>query len=253
MGYGDDIIATGMARGASLRGKRVAFGDGSRILWGPYSAHIFQNNPNIVHPGAERSSNLEWIDYYKGHRIYNKHGNGRWVWNYEFKAKPGEFFFGADELNEEERGSNLIVIEPNVPNKPCGPNKQWPVDRFKQVAKELTAAGFDVVQPEYGGKNVVAKQIKTRTFREAAVFLRKARLAILPEGGLHHAAAALGVPAVVLFGGFVPPAVLGYDMHSNLTGGAEACGTFTRCQHCINAMNAISVNDVLDAAGEHLS
>jgi hypothetical protein len=36
MGYGDELMATGMARGAAARGKRVAFGDGQRIICGPY-------------------------------------------------------------------------------------------------------------------------------------------------------------------------------------------------------------------------
>jgi hypothetical protein len=70
---------------------------------------------------------------------------------------------------------------------------------------------------------------------------------------MHHGAAAMNIPAVVLFGGFVPPAVTGYDSHTNLTGGAEfACGSFRYCEHCIAAMKAISVDEVVTAALEHL-
>jgi len=58
--------------------------------------------------------------------------------------------------------------------------------------------------------------------------------------------------AIVLFGGFVPPAVTGYPMHRNLTGGAEACGSFNRCDHCLAAMRAISVDEVHAAAVQEL-
>ena len=93
-----------------------------------------------------------------------------------------------------------------------------------------------------------AQYFKTPSFRHAVVALSRARLAILPEGGLHHGAAAVGVKAVVLFGGFIPPSVTGYDMHVNLTGGAEACGSLKTCEHCRAAMDAIKVDDVLKAA-----
>jgi Glycosyltransferase family 9 (heptosyltransferase) len=247
MGIGDDIIATGIAKGAAKRGKRIAFGDGSRIKWGPYSAMVFKNNPNVAPPGSERSSDIEWNKYCKGNRIYNKQSTDRWIWNYEFGVQPGEFYF--DDIEDVHNAdSDLILIEPNVPKKPCGPNKQWPLERWDRVSKELILSGFKVRQFEYGAPNHIAPRTLTPTFRHAAALLKSARMAILPEGGLHHAAAAVGVPAIVLFGGFVPPAVLGYNGHINLTGGATACGSFNRCPHCIAAMDAIQVKDVLDAA-----
>jgi hypothetical protein len=64
---------------------------------------------------------------------------------------------------------------------------------------------------------------------------------------MHHGAAAVGTPAVVIFGGFIPPAVVGYDMHVNLTGGAEACGSLNKCLHCRAAMEKISVEEVYQA------
>lgn len=254
MGIGDQIIATGLARGAAARGKRVALGDGKNIRWQSQSEMIFRNNPNLAPPGSERSADIEWVNYYKGHRIYNSGGSNRWIWNYKFRVKPGEFFFDARE-DVFEPDDNLILIEPNVPNKPCGPNKQWPVDRWRVLAEKLIADGWTVRQFEYGGPNRVTPPTSTiGGFRHAAALLKSARLAILHEGGLHHAAAAVGTPAVVLFGGFVPPSVLGYDTHTNLTGGADvACGSFHRCQHCVDAMNKIEVDEVLVAMQKYLT
>lgn len=244
-----------MARGAAARGKRIAFGDKRTIRWGPHSREIFRGNPNIAPPGSERASDLEWIEYYKGNRIYNRQdGNRRWIWNLDFHAQRGELVFSADEaaFAKQLPHKGFIVIEPNVPpQKGCAPNKQWPVDRYESVAREFVSAGYKVVQfgyPAAKHRLANAQYFKTPSFRHAVASMARARMAILPEGGLHHSAAAVGVKAVVLFGGFIPPSVTGYDMHVNLTGGATACGSLHLCPHCIAAMDAIKVDEVLKAA-----
>jgi len=246
MGIGDDIIATSMAKGAAARGDLVAFGSGGRIIWGPHSKMIFQNNPNVAAPGQERQA-TRWVAYHKGSRIYNKAAPDRWVWNYSFSVEPGEIFFGRDELVGWDE--KLVILEPNLPGKPNSPNKRWLPGRWAEVADILREEGWKVRQFSYGGPVSVAEGIETRTFRQAAAWLRAARLVILPEGGLHHAAAAVGTPAVVLFGGFAPPSVLGYGEHENLTGGAEvACGSFRTCSHCVAAMARITVDQVVESA-----
>lgn len=254
MGIGDNIMATGLARGAKARGRRIAFGDGRRIFWDGNSPPIFFGNPNIAPPGSEGARDLEWINFRKGHRIYNSQVNNRWVWHPDkFKAKPGEIFLTPKEVAwAKQFGEGFVVIEPNVPNnKSCAPNKQWPIERFHDLARELKRDGLNVVQFSYQTAKYRlqdAVMIQTPTFRHAVAVLKNASLAVLPEGGLHHAAAAVGVRAVVIFGGFIPPAVTGYDSHVNLTGGVEACGSITRCDHCVKALEAITVGEVLEAA-----
>ena len=58
------------------------------------------------------------------------------------------------------------------------------------------------------------------------------------------------MPAVVIFGGFVPPIVTGYETHANLTGGADACGSLFPCKHCLEALDAITVEEVLEGLTE---
>lgn len=259
MGIGDNIMASGIARGANARGKKIAFGDGKKIRWDHNSAPVFLDNPNVAKPGHEHLSNLEWVPFYKGSRLYNSQVGNRWQWHPEkFKAKPGELFFQPKETEFADAwGRDFVVIEPNVPNeKGCAPNKQWSIDRFNDVARKLKFEGHKVVQFGYpAAKHRLqdAVMIPTSSFRFAAAVLRNARLAILPEGGLHHAAAAVGLRAVVLFGGFIPPSVTGYDSHVNLTGGAEACGSITRCDHCVRTMEKITVEEVMSAAEEILN
>ena len=57
MGYGDQLMATGMARGARERGKRIAFGEGGRLWWDHYSkSFYFQGNlTSLILEARERS------------------------------------------------------------------------------------------------------------------------------------------------------------------------------------------------------
>lgn len=251
-------MATGLARGVAARGMKVAFGDKAKgeVIWDQHSELIFRNNPNIAPRILNRGSSLEWIPFYKGHRIYNKPGSRRWLWNYEFKAIPGEVFLSQDERARAATfGQGYVVIEPNVPAfKSVAPNKQWPVERYERVAERLKSKGFDVVQMVHkdGVKLKAARYVKTPDFRAALATLARAALYVGPEGGLHHGAAAVKVPGVILFGGFIPPQVTGYEMHTNLTGGVQACGSWLSCDHCKAAMNAIKVDEVVEASVQYL-
>lgn len=258
LGIGDNIMATGMARGAHARGKRIAFGDYQKIIWDHNSEQSFRGNPNIAPPGSEGAADLEWIRFHRGHRIYNRHNvtTNKWEWNYAFRAQPGEIFFSPEERRFAAGVDPGVVIEPNVPaRKTVAPNKQWPRKRYAEVARQLQARGYRVSQLYY--PNAVplpdVPRIKTASFRHAAAVLSRAALYIGPEGGLHHAAAAVGIPGVVLFGGFIPPQVTGYETHTNLTGGTRACGSITPCQHCTEAMGRIGVDEVVTAAEGYLN
>jgi Glycosyltransferase family 9 (heptosyltransferase) len=244
MGIGDEVMATGLARGAAARGRRIGFGDGRRLLWGPWCQEAFKNNPNIARRADDPA--IEWIAYYKGHRGYNRPDSARrrWIWNYDFKAKPGEFFFDAKEREWKRPGS--VLIEPNVPwHKSVAVNKDWGLDRYQCLADMLRRAGWRVLQTSFGKARLTEVEvIAVASFRQAAAVLTGVDLAIVPEGGLHHAAAAVGTPAIVIFGGFIPPQVTGYATHINLTGGMEACGSWDRCAHCRAALDKIEVEDV---------
>lgn len=251
MGLGDQLLATGFAKGAAARGKRIAFGDGHRIIWDHNSGQIFERNPNIVPPGSEGGKNQEWINYYKGSRIYNRQGNDRWIWNYQFEAKPGEMYFSEQEIVRGARyGKDFILIEPNIEGwKPSAPNKQWGADKWRALT-EMLLKDFQVAQFRYPKSEDMlpgVKIIETKTFREALAVMRNASIYVGAEGGLHHGAAALERKAVVIFGGWVPPEVTGYKTHTNLASGGPACGSFKPCHHCKRAMDDISLELVYDS------
>lgn len=252
MGFGDDIIGSSLARGAAARGKRIAFGDGRRIIWSNTSPEIFQGNPNIAPPGCERRPDVEWIAFYRGCRIYSYADDKRWVWNYEFRVQPGQLFFQRTIVPIDD---DVILIEPNVAGqKSSAANRQWPVERYQQVADQLRAEGYRIVQPDYPGATFKLRgaALKKLTFRENLDLLRQVALYIGPHGGLSHGAAAVGTPAAIIFGGWAPPQTLGYDLHANLNGGGDACGSLYPCRHCTAALDAITVDQVVAQAGRLL-
>jgi ADP-heptose:LPS heptosyltransferase len=161
-------------------------------------------------------------------------------------------FRRAEQAAGRRHGEGFVVIEPQSAQwKTVAPNKDWGVGKFQVVADRLRDAGRRVVQFR-GDKSAAAlrgvEQLPTRSFRDALSVLSNAALYIGGEGGLHHGAAALAIPAVVLFGGFIPPSVTGYAFHTNLTGGTDACGSLKPCKHCRQAMADISIDDVFGAA-----
>jgi hypothetical protein len=255
-------MATGLARGARDRGKRIAFGDGRTLIWGPQSAMVFRNNPNIAQPGTEFRSDVEWIHYCKGHRIYNylDRPNNCWVWEKNWKAIPGEFFFDEGERRfGESVEPGFIVFEPTPPLwKGMSVNKDWGFDRFQRVADALLNDGHRVVQfrhdkTEKGRFLKGVEFIDTASYRHAMAALAKAELYVGVEGGLHHGAAAVGTKGVVIFGGFVSPQSTGYDIHENLFSGGVACGKVVPCKHCRTALDAITVEQVMDSCRRMLA
>lgn len=247
-----------MAKGARARGKRIAFGDGQEIVWDQHSETIFQNNLNVAPPGSEGDKDLEWIPFYRGHRIYNEYdrASNKWIWNYDFRPTPGEIVFNADELKfANSFAESFVVIEPNVPAwKTSAANKRWSLERYSQLAQLLVHDKIMVRQHVYHNSAQMAysKPIKSPSFRHAMAALSKARLYVGPEGGMHHAAAALGIPAVVIFGSWIPPQVTGYDFHTNLAHGT-ACGSLSPCPHCADGLNKITLRHVYEAVKEKLS
>jgi hypothetical protein len=239
---------SGLARGAAAKGYRIAFGDGRKIKWHRHASEIFRNNPNVAPPGSEGGPDLRWITSYPGIRPYcTIQTNCSWRFT-PGTQKPGQLFFDPGEEEFADKFAGHVIIEPNTKNQ--APNKRWRLDRYVSVARMLTARGHKVAQFDAGGVNrLPVDMIRTGGFRLACAVLARSKLYIGPEGGLHHAAAAVGIPAVVIFGGYISPEVTGYPTHVNIfTGKGLGCGNISECSHCREAMSKISVGQVTNEA-----
>lgn len=242
MGMGDEIMATARARALhERRGIRV------RILGARRERRwhaIWEHNPRLVRP--EERGNFQFLVDGPGVRSYIAEKKpDRWVWR-DVHPEPGEIYLAPHEAELAVPG--IVVIEPNL--KPSASiNKRW--SRWQKVVDK--APDLPWVQMGTGPILRGVRHIPTPTFRDACGVMSKAALYVGHEGGLHHAAAALGVRAVVVFGGYISPAQTGYAMHRNLFTAMNPCGSRTPCGHCRLAMDLITPDVVIEAIHAELS
>lgn len=241
MGFGDDVITTGIVKRAFAKvGKPLAVGDGTAIRW----SEVFDGNPKIareVYPGCL------WVNQVKGNRPYLDYTatnqKVKQTYNYSYRVEPGEIFLSDSEKGKYAHLSGFVYIEPNVKGSYAG-NKDWGFDNWQRVVDAIPDVRF---MQGIGKRLRRVDQFETDSFRDAARMLSHAALFVGTDGGLHHAAAALGIRGVVVWGGLAPPEVLGYATHINLSAGGKACGMQSKCEHCRKAMAAIKPEMVIES------
>jgi lipopolysaccharide heptosyltransferase I len=106
--------------------------------------------------------------------------------------------FAQDASGQLARFANRVVLLPGAGK----PGKQWPVERFAELAKRIGSDALVVWGPgEEGLARAIGAEVAPPTnFRELAFVLRHARLVIGADTGPLHLAAALGTPLIGLYG-----------------------------------------------------
>ena len=245
MGWGDEIMVTGIARRQQERDPlpvRVVDKRG-RPRW----SDIWTGNPRFA--TREFKGRVQSLTNGPGRRPYvERETEARWIWR-DWICPVGEIRLSEPEQAFASRHAGRVILEPRL-KAAASPNKDWGWKRWAELARQLANRGHAVAQfGEPGEARLPATElIRTASFREACAVLARSRLAVLPEGGLHHAAAALGTPSIVIFGGFISPRQTGYLHQLNLFTGGDPCGMRRRCGHCEQAMNRIAVDEVLAKA-----
>ena len=245
MGLGDEIIVTGIARrGQEANPLPVRVLDKrGKTRW----HEIWEGNPRLAPPGF-RGKAQTLVDG-PGRRGYieRKTRNG-WIWR-EWICPVGEIYLSERERAFGAAFGQRVILEPNL-KQSASPNKQWGWARWAELANLLLAEGYPVAQMG----TAKARRLKgvefivTKNFREACAVLAATRLAIVPEGALHHAAATFGTATIVIFGGYISPLQTGYPHQLNLFTGGKPCGNRARCPHCTEAMERIPVAAVFERA-----
>tara|TARA_Y100000741_G_scaffold359621_1_gene340540 strand:- start:1624 stop:2430 length:807 start_codon:yes stop_codon:yes gene_type:complete len=257
MGYGDDIMATGEVKYLKKKYSDYKFiiGDGSKS----WNSAIFEGNSAIIQANEIKSTDkIKWIKNFPGSRPYRKYEKInhklKYTWNYSFKAKPGEIFFKDNELEfatqviekiKNISSKKIIHIEPNVKIKKGYLNRDWGLVKWQKLVNRLKD-NFHFIQTTFGNQNLLSNvtNIKNVNFRTACAIMSKCDLFLGTEGGFHHAAAAMNLKAIIIFGGFIDPEITGYDIHKNIyiKHTNSPCGSKNKCDHCSECMNLITVD-----------
>ena len=242
MGWGDEIMVTGIARRMQEKDKApVRVNDKrGRTRW----SEIWNGNPRLARPDFK--GRVQVVVNGPGRRPYiDRETASRWHWR-DWICPVGEIYLDGDERAFAARHAGKVIIEPRLKAE-ASRNKDWGRERWSALAQALQRHGHAVAQfgtADGDGLSGV-ETIRCGSFRRACAVLGRARLAVLPEGGLHHAAAALGTPTIVLFGGYISPRQTGYPHQLNLFTGGTPCGMRSRCAHCQRAMRRIGVDEVV--------
>ncbi|HWI09770.1 MAG TPA: hypothetical protein VNU48_00410 [Burkholderiaceae bacterium] len=205
----------------------------------PQWHEVFENNPRIAR--AVTRNTVQLVNAGGARPYIVSKSATHWKWR-PWDIAPGEIYLSAGENEFAAPYAGRILIEPHT--KVEGSNKSWVWERWQQ----LVDRGGDFIQvgPHGTVRLDGVEFVETPSFRMACAVLAVSRAFVGTEGGLGHAAAALGVPAVVLFSAFISPAVTGYQSHRNIYKGAFGlgCGARMPCACCQISMAAISVDEV---------
>tara|TARA_B100001287_G_scaffold274661_1_gene280425 strand:- start:1296 stop:2150 length:855 start_codon:yes stop_codon:yes gene_type:complete len=283
MGYGDDLLITKFASQIKKKFPERQIVVGNLAKKQVFHSIIYDNNPNISDcRNLDLKKPIHIIDYHPGNRPYidyKKSTNTHYIWNKKFKPTPGEIYFSKKEeikaeavINEakifwnkinKKQFKKIIFLETSstkIDDKQFNIkhlNKDWGYDNWKNL--------IDIIKNDY----LIIHSIheKTRSingvfapknidFRLACSIINKSDIYVGPEGGFGHVAAALNKKAVLYFGGWISPKVIGYDFHENLYFENEKspCGQYKNiCNHCIEARKKITAEIFKDRIIKSLS
>lgn len=172
----------------------------------------------------------------------------RWYFNDAFKVRPGRIALNPALLEwAMPIARNKILIEPHIKGTASADNKDWGWHNWLEVARDSRLPLLQCIQ---GNRDPLpgVEHIHTPSFEHALACLAVSEGMVTTEGGMHHAAAALGRPAVVIFGAFNSPALFGYPTHINIASpDPEGLGWRKPNKACRDAMNRITPNEVMKA------
>lgn len=201
------------------------------------------------HPAIDAHADQQVVDG-AGCRPYIHHWKGRQVFfNHDYRPRAGRVRLTDSEWDFQPVTGPYAVVAPHLKDG-ASPNKSWGVTRWEAVIKDFPIPVYQLESSDDARIIAGAQAIITPTFRHALAVIGRAAVVLCNEGGTHHMAASMRVPAVVFFGSFTPPLVTGYGFHYNMAVDTPEgyCGRWDACPHCCAARGRVSVEDVRSKA-----
>ena len=238
MGIGDELMVAGEAqrRAAGAPRKYRVLDKRNAPQWNA----IWDGHPNIARPGERYDEDLGRVNGKRPYMLDVK--PDRYIFQ-AYEPVPALIRLTARAGQMKTKAAGHVLVNPHIKSS-ASPNKDWGFDRWQRLVELLPDVPWlQVVEP--GRKSLLGvKRLHTVDFMDAVGALSGASAAVLQEGGLHHAAAAVGCPAVVIRGGFISPRVTGYagqvDLYVESEDWPLGCGMRVPCAHCAAAMAGIA-------------
>lgn len=249
MGWGDEIVAAGQAeRLYRERGKPVAIvGQDGMPRWHP----IWEGNPavcTVLEVDGEPARQLVSGPNCRPYIVYPFSEDSGWTFNKDFRCADNiaTIYLSDDEIARgtaaRAKYGPYVLIEPYTKHQ----NFQWPMERWQELVD--SCPGLTFVQHIHRDSLPLARvHLEHAEFRQACGLIAEADVYVRSESGLCHAAAAMGVPQITLFGGCMDPDVMaGYPGQVVIAdrGPGSPCGKWRECDHCRQCMDRITVDEV---------
>ena len=278
MGYGDDLLVTKIAASEKKKypNRQIVIGNIKKNN----ASHsiVYDNNPNIADcRKLDKNKPIHLIDYHPENRPYidyKKSTNKKYVWNSNYKAIPGELFFSNEEIDNAKKiinDANKFWKIKNKLSKPLGiifletnsikiehknfsikhKNKSWGENNWIDLVNHLKDNYLLISSVHQYSLKIEGVYISdSMDFRLASSLMNLCDIYLGPEGGFSHVAGALGKKAVVYYGGWIDPKIIGYSFHENLyyEHPSSPCGLYRDiCNHCDEARKSITVKTFMDS------
>jgi len=269
-GFGDHLMLSAVLEG--LKAERPEL----RIRIAASHPELFEGNPRVeetLYEGRLKKSNRTLLDRYlltafrppearhmqtSGHLIDDMYARiGIPVTD---RPRRPRLYLTARELRFREAAIESlprprIAIVPNGKPGVRLPNKIYPADQWAELARLLVQGPGSVIQ--VGARKDGMLLPGTRDFRDIGYrhtgsLLKRCDLLVTHVSGIMHLAAAVGAPAVVLYGAAEHPDISGYPWNHNLYEPIECgpCWMETPCSHhsCMKNLTPARVMEEVHAA-----
>ncbi|MAH49633.1 hypothetical protein CMI37_27670 [Candidatus Pacearchaeota archaeon] len=239
-----------------------------------FTSPIFDNNPYIYNERRDKGKrtfalplSLHETSYCKkdtptkAYQRYDKHIISQITEYYgiddpELKC---ELYFSDQEEEEskniiQELTKGYVVIEPNS-KQDYTPNRKYPFEKWQKVVDSLSGE-VDFVQvgaPGTPALRGVHSLVGKVSFRQAALVIRSARLFVSTEGGLSHAANAVGTKSVIVLTGYQGYDMVAYPDNINISIATHGpCGLKIECLDCKKDAANHDCNEIINNIRKHL-
>lgn len=248
MGYGDEIIAAGQAQRLLEQTAQpsIIVDRHGNPRWHP----IWDGNPAVLAPTTPPPLAYHTIRNGPHCRPYieSLSEDTGWTFNKRFHARehiariyltPAERAGGQQIY---DRFGPFILVEPYSKHS----NLRWPLDHWNELVSRNRHLTFIQHTHQHTGLFKVddVHYVHTESFRDACGLLAAASLYIRGESGMCHAAAALDVPQITIWGACMDWDVLGGYPRQYGVGIGDPCGSYRHCYHCERTMAGISAERV---------